>query len=148
MEFAGAPQAELPEQLFEPGADMGIRFIPAESLELKIAAGLRYDITQSVIPPLAGGVFGWDVPRYSPRIFGDTQLDIESSVDAFLAPWKGSIYKEIAIRVRILFPLFTVLSLSAGYDMYLFQEPSQPIGIYSNFSFGLTARAGGVRQQF
>jgi 2',3'-cyclic-nucleotide 2'-phosphodiesterase (5'-nucleotidase family) len=132
----------------ELGGALGVRFGVARPLEIKVAFAGRRELLDPQGRTRRGLGLGDDLPRFSSLRILQTPIDLESSLDYFVAPDGGQVFQEGRVRARLLVPLIGPLGFSAGFDMFLFQASSGPVGLLMETTAGLTIRADGSHQQF
>lgn len=132
----------------------GVRFELWPTFALYVGGGLTWEVfaraeelTPKAPPAAAVVVAGWQLRPTKLVQLGARWLELESNLDVFARDLDGPTQVQARGRVRLLFPLFSVFSFTATYDLFLRYAASQ-VGVSHDLYVGLQIALGRSYQAF
>ncbi len=143
-----------------PQAGLRFEFVPTFSVY--VGGGMTWEVfarAQDLTPPVppAAGVLvgGWLLKPTRLVQLGERWVELESNLDVFARDIGGPAQVQTRGRIRLFFPLFSILSLTATYDLFLryvrtrdLDRWKDQVGISNDVYIGLQVALGQAFQSF
>lgn len=117
----------------------GVRFELVPTFSLYVGGGMTWEVfarAEQLTPPVppAAGVLvgGWLLKPTRLVQLGERWVELESNLDVFARDLGGPAQVQARGRVRLFFPLFSVLSLTATYDLFLRYVRTGAVGAWKD----------------
>lgn|GEM_PF-751784 len=132
----------------------GVRFELWPTFALYVGGGLTWEVfaraeelTPKAPPAAVVVVGGWQLRPTKLLQLGSRWLELESNLDIFARDLDGPTQVQARGRARLLFPLFSVFSFIATYDLFLRYAAGQ-VGVSHDLYVGLQIAIGRSVQAF
>jgi hypothetical protein len=140
----------------------GVRFELVPTFSLYVGGGMTWEVFARAdqltppVPPAAGVlVGGWLLKPTRLVQLGERWVELESNLDVFARDLGGPAQVQARGRVRLFFPLFSILSLTATYDVFLRYVRTggvgawkDQVGVSNDVYVGLSVAIGQAFQSF
>jgi hypothetical protein len=104
----------------------GVRFELARPFAIYAGAGFTWQTMATVtdlVPPSSPLAFvvvaGWQLRPFKLIQFGERAVEVETNLDAFMRDLGARTQAMLRGRVRVVIPIFSILSLTTTYDLFL-----------------------------